>query len=230
MSTVSWGVTRKGDLTLFNRDPPSCFSNRVARVRRSNSLEDRRLQEKLRTIHLEHSIRNGQIHKEKKTLVKQLNGIQRVRETPEVGLERRKLQQAKAGNQILFHKAGSAVHTVHARAQSTAPSSLQAHLSSNVTQNVTSCAATQYPSVDCRCCYTGYRLRRTFTAIAASPDWKQSRSPAFPLFSSPNEPRENLGIGETEEAYTYGIPSGMVMDDRQSGLNSRWLPTIENNR
>ena len=108
MSTLTWGISRKGELTLFNRDPPSCFSNRVARVRRSNTLEDRRLQDKLRTIHLEHSIRNGQIHNEKKTLVRQLNGIHSVKETPEIGVERRKLQQAKASV-----KKGNALHGIN---------------------------------------------------------------------------------------------------------------------
>jgi len=215
MATASWGVTRKGELTIFNRDPPSCFSNRVARVRRSNSLEDRRLQDKLRTIHLEHTIRNGQIYKERKKLVNQLTGIQKVRETPEVGLERRKLQQAKAGNQVLFHKTGT-------RAHSPVPSSPQGHLSSHVTQNITSSAVTQYPSVDCRCCYTGYRLRRSSPA-ATSPDWKAPRSPTFP-FPSVKESREHLGHVSIDEEYTYGIPNSLG----QSGLNSCHLPTIDN--
>ena len=218
---MSWGVTRKGELTLFNRDPPSCFSNRVARVRRSNTLEDRRLQDRLRSIHLEHTIRNGQIYEEKKTLVKQLNGIQRVRETPEVGLERRKLQQAQAGNQVLFHKAGSAVHSVKTRAHSAAPTSLQGHSSFHVTQNVTSSAVTQYPSVDCRCCYTGYRLRRSAT-IATSADWRTPRSSAFPLFSSNNE--------STDEAFTFETHNSAVQDERHSTSNSYRLPTIENHR
>ena len=227
MSTAGWGITRTGYLTLFNRDAPSCFSNRVARVRRSNSLEDRRLQEKLRTIRLEHSIRNGQIYNEKKTLVSQLTGIQRVRETPEVGLERRKLLQAKAGNQVVFHKAGCSVHSSNTRSHSAASFSRQAFLSS---QSTPSSAVTQYPSVDCRCCYTGYRLRRA-SPTATSPDWRSPRSPAFPLFSSVNESsKETLGFASTDDPYSFGIPSGLVRSDRQGGLNFRQLPTIENNR
>lgn len=229
MSTAGWGITRKGDLTLFNRDPPSCFSNRVARVRRSNSLEDRRLEEKIRTIHLEHSIRKGQLYNEKKTLVNQLSGIQRVRETPEVGLQRRKLQQAKASNQVVFHKAGRAANSIPLLAQSASSSSLQGHLSSHVTTpNVTSSVVTSYPSVDCRCCYTGYRLRRGST-MATSPDYSRTRSPAFPSFSSSNE-RESLSFLSRDEACTYSIPNGFAVDYRQSGLNSWRLPTLEDNR
>ena len=228
MSTAGWSITRKGDLTLFNRDPPSCFSNRVARVRRCNSLENRRLEEKIRTIHLEHSIRKGQLYKEKKTLVNQLSGIQRVRETPEVGLERRKLQQAKAGNQVVFHKTGRAAHSIPARAQSASSSSLQGHLSSHVTTpNVTFSVVTSYPSVDCRCCYTGYRLRR---GMVASPPNRRARSPAFPLFSSSSETRESLSFPSTDEHCTCGIPNGFAVDCRQRGLNSWRLPTIEDNR
>ena len=185
MSTLTWGISRKGELTLFNRDPPSCFSNRVARVRRSNTLEDRRLQDKLRTIHLEHSIRNGQIHNEKKTLVRQLNGIHSVKETPEIGVERRKLQQAKASV-----KKGNALHGINTTPPySQALQQPQGKLSSSVTQ---------YPSADYRSSYTGYRLRKS-PIISRSADWLLPRSPTYPLFTTGSEWREALGILSSSE-------------------------------
>ena len=233
MADANWTVTRKGDLSLFNRDAPSCFSNRVARVRRSNSLEDRRLQDKLRSIHLEQSIRNRHIYKEQQTLVKQLNGIQTVRETPQVGLERRRLQQANASNPILFHKVGNTNHSVEKRAHSAQPpSSILGYSPSLVTQST---AVTQYPSPDCRCCYTGYRMRRSPIA-PTSPDWRLPRSATFPLFPSTNESRENFSFTSTHETNTRknsdgtdGIQNTFIEDETQIGLNSCRLPTIENN-
>lgn len=211
MSTLTWGISRKGELTLFNRDPPSCFSNRVARVRRSNTLEDRRLQDKLRTIHLEHSIRNGQIHNEKKTLVRQLNGIHSVKETPEIGVERRKLQQAKASV-----KKGNALHGIN-----TTPPYSQALLqpqgksSSSVTHHVTTGSVTQYPSADCRSSYTGCRLRKSPT-ISRSADWLLPRSPTYPLFTMGNEWREALGISSSSEVYNLDTSSTINANERQN--------------
>lgn len=226
MSTSGWGVKRKGDVTLFNRDPPSCFSNRVARVRRSNSLEDRRLQEKLRNIHLEHSIKKGQIFKEAKTLAHQLTGIQKVRETPEIGLERRKLQQAKAVNQVVFHKIGnSGIHSVHRRAYSASslPSGLSPHFTSST--NVTP-AVTQYPRVDCRCCYTGYRLRRASTLAV---DVRTPPSPKFPLDTSTKEPRENFTFSLPDGEHKSGVSFTLAMDHQQLGRQLfQRLPSIEN--
>lgn len=228
MSASGWGIKSKGDLTLYNRDPPSCFSNRVARVRRSNSLEDRRLQEKLRSIHLEHSIKRGQIFKEAKTLAHQLTGIQKVRETPEIGLERRKLQQAKAVNQFVFHKIGnSGIHSVHRRAYSASslPSGLSPHFASstNVTPTVR-----QYPRVDCRCCYTGYRLRRASTMAM---DVRTPLSPKFPLDTSTQEPRENFPFPFADGENKSGMSFALAMDHEQHGRQLfQRLPSIENNR
>lgn len=223
-------VTRKGDLTLFNRDPPSCFSNRVARVRRCNSLEDRRLQDKLRSIHLEHKIKNRHLYKEQRTLVKQLDGIHTVRETPQIGLERRKQLQANVGNSVLFHKAGNMIHSVPKRAHSAQPPSTLCHSPSHVTQ---SSAVTQYPSPDCRCCYTGYRVRRSPT-IATSPDWRLPRSATFSFSTSAKESREHFGPYATQETNirknSDGIPNAFVDNETQIGLSSCRLPTIENNR
>ncbi|XP_078359719.1 uncharacterized protein LOC144644171 [Oculina patagonica] len=223
-------VTRKGDLTLFNRDPPSCFSNRVARVRRSNTLEDRRLQDKLRSIHLEHKIKNRHLYKEQKTVEKQLNGIHTVRETPQIGLERRKQLQANAGNPVLFHKAGNVIHSVQKRAHSAQPPSILSYPPSHVTQST---AVTQYPSPDCRCCYTGYRVRRSPT-ISTSPDRRLHRSATFPLFTSTNESRENFGPNTTQETNirkdSDGISNTFLVDETQIGLSSCRLPTIENNK
>lgn len=219
-------VTRKGDLSIFNRDPPSCFSNRVARVRRSNSLEDRRLQDRLRSIHLEHTIRNRHLHKEERTLVKQLNGIHTVRETPPIGLQRRRLLQANAGNAILFHKTSNTDHSVQKRAHSAQPPSILSHSPSHVTQSTT---VTQYPGPDCRCCYTGYRLRRSPT-IPTSPDWKLPRSVTFPLLTSAIESRENFGHETDTCRNSNGIPNAFVQDETQIGLSSCRLPTIENNK
>ena len=215
-------VKRKGDLSIFNRDPPSCFSNRVARVRRSNSLEERLLQDRLRSIHLEHTIRNRHIHKEERTLVKQLNGIHTVRETPPIGLQRRRLQQTNAGNPILFHKASNADHSAQKRAHSAQPPSIHSHSPSHVTQSAT---VTQYPG----CSYTGYRLRRSHT-ISSSPDWKLPRSATFPLFPSANEFRENFGPNTTHETDTcknsHGISNVYIQDETQNGSSSCRLPTI----
>lgn len=220
MSTLTWGISRKGELTLFNRDPPSCFSNRVARVRRSNTLEDRRLQDKLRTIHLEHSIRNGQIHKEKKTLVRQLNGIHSVKETPEIGLERRKLQQAKAS----FKKSNAlhGINTTLPHSNSQALLQPQGKLSSSVTQNVTTGAVTQYPSADCRSSYTGYRLRKSPT-ISRSTEWLLPRSPSYPLFTTGNEWRELLGISSSSEVNNLDTSSTTNANERQN-----MFPAIDN--
>ena len=216
-------VKRKGDLSIFNRDPPSCFSNRVARVRRSNSLEDRLLQDRLRSIHLEHTVRNRHIHKEERTLVKQLNGIHTVRETPPIGLQRRRQLQTNAGNSILFHKASNTDHSVQKRAHSAQPPYSPSH----VTQST---AVTQYPGPDCRFSYTGYRLRRSPT-ISTSRDWKLPRSATFPSFPSVNEFRENYGSNKTHETDTcknsHGIPNAYVQDETQIGLSSCRLPTIE---
>ena len=222
-------VKRKGDLSIFNRDPPSCFSNRVARVRRSNSLEERLLQDRLRSIHLEHTIRNRHIHKEERTLVKQLNGIHTVRETPPIGLQRRRLLQTSRGTPILFQKAANTDHPVQKRAHSAQPPSINSHSPSNVTQST---AVTQNPSPDCRCSYTGYRLRRSPT-ISTSPDWKLPRSVTFPIFPSANEFREPFGLNTTHETDTckngHGIPNAYVQDETQVGLGSCRLPTIDNN-
>ena len=211
-------VQRKGDLSIFNRDPPSCFSNRVARVRRSNSLEDRRLQDRLRSIHLEHTIRNRHIHKEERTLVKQLNGIHTVRETPPIGLQRRRLLQTNAGNPILFHKASNTDHPVQKRAHSAQPPYSPSHV-------------TQYPGPDCRCSNTVYRLRRSPT-ISTRPDWKLPRSATFPSFPSVNEFREYFGPNTTLETDTtknsYGIPNTYIQDETQIGFSSCRLPTIDN--
>lgn len=215
-------VKRKGDLSIFNRDPPSCFSNRVARVRRSNSLEDRLLQDRLRSIHLEHTIRNRHIHKEERTLVKQLNGIHTVRETPPIGLQRRRLLQKNAGSPILFHKASNTDHSVQKRAHSAQPPNSPSY----VTQSVT-----QHPGPDCRCSHTGYRLRRSPT-ISTSPDWKLPRSATFPSFPSVNEFREIYAPNTTHETDTcknsHGMPNAHVQDETQIGLSSCRLPTIEN--
>lgn len=219
-------VTRKGDLTLFNRDPPSCFSDRVARVRRSNTLEDRRLQDRLRSIHLEHSINNRHLYKEQRTLVKQLNGIHTVRETPPVGLERRKQLQANAGNTILFHKTGSVNHSAHKRAHSAEPPSLLSHSPSHVTQPS---AVTPYPSPECRCCYTGYRVRRSPVMGI-----RLYRSATVPLFTSKNKSREKFGPDATHEMNigksSDGILNTFVGNETQIGSSSCRLPTIENKK
>lgn len=199
MSAAAWGITRRGDLTPFNRDPPSCFSSRVARVRRSNSLEDKLLEEKLKNIHLEFSIKKGQIYKEAKILTSQMTGIQRVRETPVVGLERRKLQQAKAVNEVAFHKVGgSGIKAVHERARSDAylPDKLSPHLTPST-------AVAQYPSGDCRCCYTGCRLRKTSNMAT---EWRTPRSAIFPWYTSANASKENLPI--LEGTHKYDILKG----------------------
>jgi len=223
-------VKRKGDLSIFNRDPPSCFSNRVARVRRSNSLEDRLLQDRLRSIHLEHTIRNRHIHKEERTLVKQLNGIHTVRETPPIGLQRRRLLQTNTGNPSLLQKASNTDRFVQKRAHSAQPPSVHSHSPSHVTQST---ALTQYPGPDCRCSYTGYRLRRSPT-ISTSLDCKLPRSATFPLFLSANEFRESFGSNTTHETDTcknsHGIPNAYVQDETQIGLGSCRLPTIDNNK
>ena len=225
-------VKRKGDLSIFNRDPPSCFSNRVARVRRSNSLEERLLQDRLRSIHLEHKIRNRHLHKEERTLVKQLNGIHTVRETPAIGLQRRRLLQANAGNPILFHKASNTDHSVQKRAHSAQPPSIHSYSPFHVTQST---AVTQYPGPDCRCSYTGHRLRRSPT-ISTSPDWKLPRLATFPIFSSTNESRETFGANTTYETDSQGIqnchtiPNACLQDETQIGLNSFRLPTIDSNK
>ena len=225
-------VKRKGDLSIFNRDPPSCFSNRVARVRRSNSLEERLLQDRLRSIHLEHTIRNRHLHKEERTLVKQLNGIHTVRETPPIGLQRRRLLQANVGNSVLFHKASNTENSVQKRAHSAQPPSMHSHSPSHVTQST---AVTQYSGPECRCSYTGYRLRRS-PPISTSPDWKLPRSATFPLFPSTNESKETFGPNTTHETDSRGIhichaiPNAYVQDETQIGLNSFRLPTIDKNK
>ena len=217
-------VKRKGDLSIFNRDPPSCFSNRVARVRRSNSLEERLLQDRLRSIHLEHTIRNRHIHKEERTLVKQLNGIHTVRETPPIGLQRRRQLQTNAGNTSLFHNASNTDHSVQKRAHSAQPPYSPSH----VTQST---VVTQDPGPDCRCSYTVNRLRWSPTT-STSPDWKLPRSATFPSFPSVNEFRENFGPNTARETDTcknsQGIPNAYVQDETQIGLSSCRLPTIEN--
>lgn len=225
-------VKRKGDLSIFNRDPPSCFSDRVARVRRSNTLEDRLLQDRLRTIHLEHTIRKRHLHKEERTLVKQLNGIHTVRETPPIGLQRRRLLQANAGNPILFHKASNTDQSVQKRARSAQPPSIHSQSPSHVTQFT---AVMQYPGSDCRCSYTGYRVRRSPT-ISTSPDCKLPRWATFPLFPSSNESRETLGPNTTSETDSQGIQTchviqnAYVQDETQIGLNSFRLPTIDSKK
>lgn len=224
-------VKRKGDLSIFNRDPPSCFSDRVARVRRSNTLEDRLLQDRLRTIHLEHTIRKRHLHKEERTLVKQLNGIHTVRETPPIGLQRRRLLQANAGNPILFHKASNKDQSVQKRARSAQPPSIHYQSPSHVTQFT---AVTQYPGSDCRCRYTGCRVRRSPT-ISTSPDCKLPRWATFPLFPSSNESRETFGPN-TSETDSQGIQNchviqnAYVQDETQIGLNSFRLPTIDSKK
>ena len=213
-------VKRKGDLSIFNRDPPSCFSNRVARVRRSNSLEDRLLQDRLRSIHLEHTIRNRHIHKEERTLLKQLTGIHTVRETPPIGLQRRRLLQTNAGNPILFHKASNTDQRAHSAQPPYSPS--------HVTQST---AVTQYPGVSCVGTSTIRKLRRSPT-ISTSPDWKLPRSATFPSFPSVNDFRENFGPNTTHVTDTgknsHGIPNAYIQDETQIGLSSCRLPTIDN--
>ena len=222
-------VKRKGDLSIFNRDPPSCFSNRVARVRRSNSLEERLLQDRLRSIHLEHTIKSRHIHKEERTLVEQLNGIHTVRETPPIGLQKRRLLQTNTGNPILFQKASKTDHSAQKRAHSAHPPSINSRSPSRVTQST---AVTQYPGPDRRCSYTGYRLRRSPT-ISTIPDWKLPRSVTFPIFPSANEFRENFGQ-QTHETDTskngHGILNMYVQDETEIGLRSCRLPTIDNNK
>lgn len=220
-------ITRKGDLSIFNRDPPSCFSNRVARVRRSNSLEDRRLQDQLRSIHLEHVIRNRHIFKEQQTLVRQLNGIQTVRETPHIGLERRRLQQVNSGYPILAQRSENSTNSVRKRANSAQPPLVKSHPPPLATQ----CSAvTPFPSPDCRCSYTGHRMRRSHT-LTTNPHGTFTRSATVPLFTSFGELRENFG---SNSMYAPDIRensdkiSNALAEETQIGLKSCRLPTIGN--
>ena len=227
MSDINWTINRKGDLSIFNRDPPSCFSNRVARVRRSNSVEDRRLQDKLRSIHLEHTIRNRYIFKEQQTLVKQLNGIQTVRETPQVGLERRRLQQGNGGYPILLQRTGNSSNSVKKRVNSAQSPSVRSHSPSHVTQLT---AITPYPHPECRFSYAGYRRHRSST-IPPSPYGTLTRSATVPLFTSFNESREYFGPNSIYATNTRENSDGISnasMEEALIGLPSCRLPTIEN--
>lgn len=220
-------ITRKGDLSIFNRDPPSCFSNRVARVRRCNSLEDRRLQDQLRSIHLEHVIRNRNIFKEQQTLVKQLNGIQTVRETPQIGLERRRLQQVSPVYPNLAQRSGNSTKLVHERANSAQPPSVRSHSPSLATQ----CSAvTPFPSPDCRCSYTGHRMRRSHT-LTTSPHETFKRSATVPLFTSFVELRENSGPSSmhlTDFKEDHDELANPLAARTHIGLKSCRLPIIGN--
>ena len=88
----------------YKRDRPSCFSERVARVRRSNGLEERRLQTKLRAIHQEEEMRKYEIRNERKAIVKQLTGIRKIKDTSSLGLDRRRTPQSNVRKEILLTK------------------------------------------------------------------------------------------------------------------------------
>lgn len=105
------------------------------------------------------------------------------------------------------------------------PSGLSPHFASstNVTPTVT-----QYPRVDCRCCYTGYRLRRASTMTM---DVKTPLSHKFPLDTSTKQLRENFTFSLADGDHKSGMSCALAMDHEQQGRQLfQRLPSIEDNR
>lgn len=129
---------------IFDKEVPSCFSSRVSKVRRSNVIENVKLQRQIAALEIERSYRHYQIHHEKKDLEKQLQKLKEIRDLPVV-LERRNLL-VKEEKLTEFNQDSSQTTKTNSKRNSK-PRSLSAPSSLSL------------PAIACRCALTGYKVR-----------------------------------------------------------------------
>ena len=80
----------------MERERPSCFSSRIERVRRCNSLESFRLKGKIETLEAQRAIQHFIISREQTVVRKELNKIFELKKPPETSAERRRLLGKRA--------------------------------------------------------------------------------------------------------------------------------------
>ena len=75
---------------MSERNPPSCFSSRIERVRRCNSLESVKLKGKIETLEAQRAIKHFIISREQAIIRKDLTKIRELK-LPDVSPERRRI-------------------------------------------------------------------------------------------------------------------------------------------
>lgn len=175
---------------VFDKEVPSCFSSRVSKVRRSNVIENVKLQRELASLDIERSFRHYQMHQEKKDLEKQLKKLKKIKDLPLVGLERRKMSP-KDEHSIDFSSTSQFKNVTKARSYSAPPSSS---------------SLLSLPALTCRCAITGYKVRARKLS-------RESSSASLPITKEEFE-GNNFGFNDLEGELKADDTGDMLLTER----------------
>lgn len=187
---------------VFDKETPSCFSNRVSKVRRTNITEKVKLQREIKSLEAEQSLRHYQLHKEKQSLMKELSKTKEIKDVAFVGLQRRKrlpLLQTED-----FHSTKSEQGNYREGTQNFGDVSKPRSNSAPV-----------LPSITCRCAVTGCRVRTRKISRGSS-------SVSLPVTREELE-LNNFGF---EKATSYSRDLGPLCEDEHDVVHEVQRPLL----